>query len=97
MWYAALLGALLQIVGSLVGRALISASIGVVAYKGLDVSIAWAKAQFFTSAAMLPSTAVQVMGLMQVDTAVSMLFAAVSMRLVFKGMTSGVVKSFVLK
>ncbi len=97
MWYAALWGALVQIVGTLVGKALISAGVGIVAYKGLSVSIDWAKTQFFTSAQGLPSTAIQVMGVMRIDTAVSMLFAALSMRLVFKGMTNGVMKSFAVK
>ncbi|HEY9024435.1 MAG TPA: DUF2523 domain-containing protein [Burkholderiaceae bacterium] len=97
MWVAALWGALIQIVGTLVGRALISAGIGVIAYKGIDMSIAFAKTQFFNAANGLPSVSIQVLGLMQIDTAVAMLFSALVMRLTFKGMSSGVMKSFAVK
>jgi hypothetical protein len=96
MWYAALIGALLQVVGSFVGRALISAGIGYAAFKGIDTSISWAKQHFFEAAGGLPPVSIQVLGLMQVDTAVNMLVSALVMRLTFKGMTAGVMKSFKL-
>lgn len=97
MWYAALIGALLQVVGSFIGKALIALGVGVVAYKGLDLSLVWAKSQFFSSARGLPAQAVQVMGVLRIDTCVNMLFSALTMRLTFKGMTAGVMKSFTLK
>ena len=97
MWYAALIGGLLQVVGSFVGKALISAGIGVIAYKGMDVSVSWAKAHFFSAAGSLPGAALSVLGACQVDTSVEMLCSAILMRLVFKGMTAGVAKSFKLK
>ena len=97
MWYAALIGALLQVVGSFVGRALISAGIGVIAYKGMDTSVAWAKDHFFSATGGLPPQAVQALGIMEIDTCVEMVCSAILMRLIFKGMTAGVQKSFKLK
>jgi len=98
MWVAALWGALIQIVGTLVGRALISAGVGVVAFTGMSASVAWVKDHFFTSVNGLPAAAIQALGLMQVDTAVEMLCSAILMRLAFKGMSAaGTIKSFVAK
>lgn len=97
MWFAPLIGALLEVVGSFVGRALIAAAIGVVAYKGMDVSVAWAKDHFFAAAGGLPPQALQAFGVMEIDTAVEMICSAILMRLVFKGMTAGVQKSFKVK
>ncbi len=97
MWYSALIGGLLSVVGSFVGKALIALGISYVAYKGMDTSIAWATAQFFSNAQGLPSTSIQIMGLMQVDTAVNMLCSALVMRLTFKGMSAGVMKAAKLK
>ena len=97
MWVRLLWGTLVQIVGTLVSKALISAGIGVVAYKAMDLSMTWAKTQFFTSAQGLSPVSIQVMGLMRIDVAVNMLFSALVFRLTFKGMSSGVMKSFVLK
>lgn len=97
MWYAALIGGLLQVVGSFVGRVLISLGVAVVAYKGIDTSIAWAKDHFFTAAGGLPPTAVQVLGVMEIDTAAEIMFSALLLRLTFKGLSNGVAKSFKLK
>jgi hypothetical protein len=97
MWYAPLIGGLLQAMGSFVGQALISASIGVIAFKLMDVSVAWAKDHFFTAAGGLPPVTLQALGLMQIDASVEMLISAIIIRLVFKGMQAGVMKSFKVK
>ena len=97
MWYAALIGAVLQVLGTVVGRILISLGVAVVAYKGMDTSIGWAKDHFFGAAGSMPSQAVQAFGVMEIDTAVEMICSALLMRLTFKGMSSGVMKSFVAK
>lgn len=94
MWYAALIGGILEAMGSLIGRALISAGVGVVSYKLLDTSIAWAESKFFTAAGGLPSATVQVLGVMEVDTSVTMICSAILLRLTFKGLSAGVMKSF---
>lgn len=92
MW-GALVGALLTAMGSLVGKVLISLGVGFAAYKGIDVSIAWAKSQFFGSVAGLPGVTIQLLGVMNVGTAVNILTSALVMRLTFKGMTGGIMKA----
>lgn len=93
MWYAALLGGLLEAMGSFVGKALISAGVSYVAYRLMDVSVQWALDQFFLSAGGLPAAATQALGLMEVDTFVEMCVSAVVLRLTFKGMSGGVMKA----
>ena len=97
MWYAPLIAGLLQVMGSFVGKALLSAGLGVIAYKGMDVSVGWAKDHFFTAVGAFPPAAVQALGVMEIDTSVEMVCSAILMRLIFKGMTAGVQKSFKLK
>ncbi len=97
MWYAALLGALIQIAGTLVGKVLLSLGIGYVAYKGLDTSLTWAKTELFSSLSSMNSVTLQVMGVLQVGTAINILISALSARLVLKGMTGGALKAMVYK
>jgi hypothetical protein len=97
MWYAALLGALLSIIGSLVGKVLVSLGIGYVTYKGLDTAITYAKAQIFASLGGLSPVTLQVLGLLQVGTAINILISALVVRMTLKGMTSGAVKAMTLK
>ena len=97
MWFAPLIGALLDVMGSLAGQVLIALGIGYFTYSGLDTSIAWAKAQFFTSAGGLPPLAIQIMGILQLDQVVSMLVSAVTMRMTMKGMAAGAIKLSRLK
>ena len=97
MWFAALWGSLTEVMGTMVGRVLISLGMGVISYKSMDISVAWAKDHFFTAAGGLPSPAIHAMGLMQIDTAVEMVCSAILMRLTFKGMAGGVMKKFGLK
>ena len=97
MWYAELLGALVQIAGTLVGKVLLSLGIGYVAYKGLDASLAWAKSSVFANLAGLSPTTLQVLGVLQIGTAINILISALTARLVLKGMTGGALKAMVLK
>jgi len=95
---AALWGALLSLVGTLVGRVLVSLGIGYVTYSGINASIAWAKAAFLAGLTGLPAAAVGLAGVMQVGTCVSMLLSAVTARMVLAGMSSaGGVKKMVVK
>lgn len=92
MW-GALIGALVSVVGTFAGKALISLGIGYVAYKGIDVSIAYAKAQVFASLGGLSGVTLQLIGVLQIGTGVNILFSALVARLTFKGMVGGVMKA----
>lgn len=93
----ALLGWLVSIAGTLVGKVLLSLGITYFAYKGVDIAIGAAKANFFTGLGGLSPTTVGILGVMKVDVAVNMLFSALVGRMTLAGMTSGVVKRMVLK
>lgn len=92
MW-GALVGALIQVMGTFVGKALISLGIGYFAYKGIDASVGFAKSHFFQSLGGINATAVQIFGAMKGGQCVTMLFSALIARLTFKGMVGGVMKS----
>lgn len=93
----ALLGALIQGAGSIVGRVLISLGIGYVAYQGLDTSIAWLRAQIAVSAGGLPAQGLAVLSALNVGSGVSVLISALSARLVLSGLTGGTIKRMVQK
>lgn len=97
LFIASLLGALIQIAGTLVGKVLLSLGFGYVVFSGVDASIAFAKAQFVGHIGALPAAAVGVMAVMKVGTCVSMLTSAVAMRLMLAGLTSGTLRKMVLK
>lgn len=92
MWFAPLIGGLLSVMGSFVGQALISLSIGYFVYSGIDTSIGWAKAQFFSAAGGLDPLAIQVLALLKVDRCVNVLVSALIAKMVFNGMQSGAMK-----
>ena len=93
----ALLGALIQGAGTLVGRVLISLGIGYVAYQGMDNSLGWLRTQIAASVGGLPSQALATLGALKVGSALSVLLSAMSARLVLRGLTGGVIKKMVLK
>lgn len=92
MW-GALGGLLVQIVGSFVGKALLSLGVGYVAYKGMDLSIAFAKTKFMSSVGGFGAVTIQLMGVLNVGTAVNILCSALIARLAFKGMVGGIMKA----
>lgn len=89
LFVAAIIGALVQAAGTLVGKVLLSLGIGYVTYSGIDTSIAWVQAQFLTGLTGLPAATVGLMGILKVGVIVSMLTSAITARMVLKGLTSG--------
>lgn len=74
----ALAGVLLNIVGSVVGRALLALGIGYVTYKGMDTGINWLFDEIKTNISALDPKVVQFLAFLWVDKAISMMFAAYS-------------------
>jgi hypothetical protein len=97
LFIAALWGAVVPMLGTLVGRVLVSLGIGYVTYTGIDASLMWAKAQFLSSLAGAPAAAVGLASTMKVGVCVSMLLSAVAARLVLAGLTSGALTKMVTK
>lgn len=95
MWWAALLGGLVNIAGTLAGQALIALGIGVATYTGMDASIQWLKTGFISAVGGLPAEIVGMLALMKVGSCVSMVISAILIKLTLSGLTSGTMKAFV--
>lgn len=92
-----IVGALIEVAGTLVGKVLISLGIGYASYSAVDTSINWAKDAFFSNVYALPPVAIQVIGVLKVGQCVNMLVSALIARLTLNGMNSGTVKKMVQK
>lgn len=97
IFVAALLGGLVQVAGSLVGRVLLALGIGYVTYSGLDTAMTVFSTKFFQAANTLPSAVIGVMGVLKVGTSFSIVLAAIGARLVLNGLTSGKITRMVTK
>lgn len=95
LFLAALLGGLVDIAGTLVGRVLVSLGIGYAVFSGVDTSLAFAKTYAVNSLQGLPAQALAVAGAMKIGVAISILVSALSARLVLNGMTGGALKRMV--
>lgn len=80
----ALLGGLLSIAGSMVGRVLLALGMSYVTYTGFDLSINWLLSDIKNNMSSLPSEVVSFLAWCWVDKAIGMLFSAYSAALVVK-------------
>lgn len=94
---AALGGMFLNIAGSLVLRVITSLGIGVVAYKGVTVTLDWLKNEMIASASGLPPDLLGMMATMKIGSSISIVFSAMLARLIISGMTGDTVKRWVTK
>lgn len=94
---ASLLGGLIQITGSLVGRVLVALGLSAVTYTGMSSSLSWLKSQAVTAALGLPADVVGMLSVMKVGTCISIIFSAMLARLVVTGLQGDTVKKWVLK
>jgi uncharacterized protein DUF2523 len=97
LFAAAFLGALVSAAGTIVGRVLIALSIGYVTYSGLSAGVGWVKDQVMAELGGLSAGVLQVVGTLQVDTAVSILASAVIARWTLRGLTGGALTRMVVK
>lgn len=77
-------GLLVSIVGSVVGRVLVSLGMSYVTYKGADTAIGWLLTQIKTNMNLLDPKIVQFLAFLWVDKAISMIFAAYTTALIIK-------------
>lgn len=97
IFLAALLGGLATAAGSIVGRVLIALGIGYVTYSGLSVLLDWIKAEIFSNLMGINVTVLGIIGTLQVDTAVNIIFSAIAARFVVAGVSSGAVTRMIIK
>ncbi len=93
----ALLTGLVDIAGSLVGRVLLSLGAATVTYAGFGSSLTFLKTQALQHLTALPPEVVGMLSVLQVGTCVSILFSALTARLVVNGLTGDTIKKWVTK
>jgi hypothetical protein len=94
---SALIGGLIQALGTIVGRLLISLGIGFVAYQGIDTTLDYVKSVIVSNLQGLPADVVTIASVCQLDTAVSIIFSAIVVRFAIQGLQSGSMKKMVFK
>jgi hypothetical protein len=97
VFLASLLGGLVSLTGSIVGRAMIALGIGVVTYSGLSVTLDYVKTQALSAIHGLPAEVVGLLGYMGVGVFLNMIFSAFAARLVLNGLTGDAIKKWVIK
>jgi len=94
---SALLGGLLNIAGTLAGQVLIGLGISVVTYTGLSLTLDALEVAVASSLTGLGSEMVGIIKYMGVGKAISVVFAAYTVRLTLSGLTNGTLKAWVKK
>lgn len=97
VFVAAIGGMLLNIVGSLVGRVLLSLGLSVITYTGMSVTIDWLKGQAVASFAGLPADVMGLLSVLRVGQCISIVASATLARMVVSGMGGDTFKKWVLK
>ena len=97
LWVASIIGGLIEVAGTIVGKVLLSLGIGYATFTGVDTSLAWAKSEFLSGMSGLPADAIAVAGLLKVGVCVSMLLSAFTVRLTIMGLTGGTLQRMVVK
>jgi hypothetical protein len=93
----ALLGGLMTIAGSLVGRVLLALGLGYVTFKGFDLTVAWLLVQIKANFVGMPADVVSFLGWLWVDKAIGMIFSAYTVAMLAKLAGSANVTKMVTK
>ncbi|KRB35538.1 DUF2523 domain-containing protein [Acidovorax sp. Root70] len=86
---AALMGALINIAGTLVGRVLIALGMSVVTFTGVSTTLTWAKSNAVSALSALPVEVVGMLSAMGVGEFLSILLSALTARMALQGLTGG--------
>lgn len=97
IWVASLIGGVLEVASSMVGRVLLAMGLGVVTYNGLDLGLAFFKQKMIDSLGSAGSIAVGMAGVLQLDVVMSIMIAAVTLKLLINGAQGGALKRWVVK
>lgn len=96
VFIASIGGLLLSLVAGFVGRALASLGLSIVTYIGMSRALDFLKDLIIQNLAQLPTTVVQILGLMKVGTALSIVFSAMFASMLLNGLNSDTFKRWVL-
>lgn len=88
---------LLQLVGSMAGRALVALGIGVVTYTGMNTTIGWLKSQAVTAFLGLGPEVVGILGMLKVGQCINIIFSAMLARALINGVQGDSFKRWIHK
>jgi len=95
---SALLGAILQLMASLVGRVLLALGLGFIEYAGLQVLFSSVKSYASTAMAGFEgSSLIAWAGFFRLDVHVSIIISAITIKMIFNGLSGGTVRKLVSK
>lgn len=97
VFLASLLGGLVSITGSLVGRVLVALGLSVVTYTGMSATLGYVKAEALGALNGLPADVVMLLSYMGVGQFVNIITSALLARMVLDGLTGDTVKRWVMK
>jgi len=97
LFIAALIGALVSALGTIVGRVLVSLGIGYVVFSGVDFSITFARDVLIARISASAAQTIAVASTLKIGVCVSMLTSALATRLTISGLTGGTLRKMVLK
>lgn len=94
---AALLSGLVQIAGTILGRALLALGFSLVSYTGFSALADWLKGQVLASIVALPPEVVGMLSVLKVGVCLNVIFSAFAARLVINGLQGDTIKKWVTK
>lgn len=96
LFIPALMGALAAAMATFIGRAILALGVGFVSYKGIDTGIGFLKDAAISGVRGIPGDALQLVGYLWMDKALSVVFSAVAVSLTMRAL-GGTLKKMVLK
>lgn len=94
---SALLGGLIQVAGTLVGRVLLSLGIGYVTFNGIEALMTAVKTDVIAAIGAQGAVVSSLAGVLQVGTCVNIMMSAIAVKLAMAGLTSGAITRLVYK
>lgn len=79
-----LLGGLITIAGTMVGRVLIALGMGYATFRGFQVTVDWLLSQIKGNVGAMPTEVISFLGYLWVDRAIGMIFSAYSAAILVK-------------
>lgn len=97
IFIGALIGALIQVLGTFVGKILVSLGIGYAVFTGVEVSITYARDFVIARISSQAANTVAVASALKVGVCISIITSAITARLMINGLTGGTLKRFTVK
>ena len=94
---ASVIGGLISVTGTLVGRVLVALGVGVVTYTGVQAGIDSLLANLDSAIAGVPADILGLLGFMRVGEALNIIISAMSARMLLNGLQGDTIKKWVLK